>query len=89
MKTAFFSHDDCKLHEMGAWHPEAPSRLQAIEDAVRQSVVAAALDWRSGPLATEADLARVHTADAIYRIRENCPSRQSSMRIFRWMRTPV
>lgn len=77
MKTAFFSHDDCKLHEMGAWHPEAPSRLQAIEDAVRQSAVAAALDWRSGPLATEADLARVHTADAIYRIRENCPSRQS------------
>ena len=32
MTTAFFSHADCRRHDMGAGHPESPARLDAIED---------------------------------------------------------
>ena len=31
MTTAFISHPACQAHNMGANHPESPSRLQAIE----------------------------------------------------------
>lgn len=74
MSTAFYSHPDCMLHEMGSWHPESPQRLQAIEDQLIASRIGDYLLRPAVPLASEADLARVHTADAIYRIRENCPS---------------
>ena len=32
MTTAFFSHADCRRHDMGSGHPESPARLAAIED---------------------------------------------------------
>ncbi|MEB0139570.1 MULTISPECIES: histone deacetylase family protein [unclassified Undibacterium] len=77
MTTAYYTHADCKRHEMGAWHPESPDRLQAIEDQLIASRIHDLLDHRSAPLAQESDLARVHSADAIYRIRENCPAEGS------------
>lgn len=73
MTTAFYTHPDCKRHEMGSWHPESPQRLQAIEDQLIASRIDNLLEYRDAPAAQESDLARVHTADAIYRIRENCP----------------
>lgn len=73
MSTAFFSHPDCLLHEMGEWHPESPARLQAIEDQLIASRVLPLLDCREAPLATEAHLQRVHTAEAIARVREHLP----------------
>ena len=30
--TAFITHRDCSLHDMGAYHPECPERLAAIGD---------------------------------------------------------
>ena len=32
MSTAFYSHPDCRRHDMGAGHPECPQRLDAIDD---------------------------------------------------------
>ncbi|MDP1979507.1 histone deacetylase family protein [Undibacterium sp.] len=77
MTTAYYTHADCKRHEMGSWHPESPDRLQAIDDQLIASRISTLLDHRDAPQASEAHLARVHTADAIYRIRENCPSEKS------------
>jgi acetoin utilization deacetylase AcuC-like enzyme len=74
MTTAIYSHPDCKLHEMREWHPESPARLLAIEDQLIASQIAPWLDYREAPAATEQQLARAHSADAIYRIRENCPA---------------
>ncbi|MBR7778491.1 histone deacetylase family protein [Undibacterium rugosum] len=82
MTTAYYTHDDCKRHEMGSWHPECPQRLQAIEDQLIASRIKDLLDCRDAPLASEASLARVHSADAIYRIRENCPSERSEYEHF-------
>ncbi len=73
MTTAFYTHADCARHEMGSWHPESPTRLQAIEDQLIASRISNLLDHREAPVAQESDLARVHSLDAIARIRENCP----------------
>ena len=32
MSTAYYSHPECRLHDMGAGHPECPQRLDAITD---------------------------------------------------------
>ena len=59
-KTAFFSHSDCHLHEMGAGHPECPERLQAIARRLGHSPVHARLDYREAPQAAIADLELAH-----------------------------
>lgn len=59
---------------MGAWHPESPARLQAIEDQLIASRIAPLLDYREAPLADLADIARVHHPDAIARVRDNIPA---------------
>ena len=32
METLYITHPACRLHEMGAWHPESPQRLDAVAD---------------------------------------------------------
>lgn len=71
MTTAFYTHHDCKLHDMGAGHPESPARLQAIEDQLIASRIDQLLDYRSMPLAQESDLARVHSAAMIALVKEH------------------
>jgi len=78
MTTAIYSHPDCKLHEMGQWHPECPARLQAIEDQLIASRIDRFLDHRDAPEADIADIERVHTANAIARVRENAQSLSDS-----------
>ncbi|MFZ6750731.1 histone deacetylase family protein [Undibacterium sp. Ren11W] len=78
MTTAFYTHTDCQLHEMGTWHPEAPSRLQAIADQLIASQVHSALQHRQAVPAQESVLALVHTAAAIARVRDNCPPLSTS-----------
>ena len=82
MTTAFYTHADCARHEMGAWHPESPARLQAIDDQLIASRISNLLDHREAPMASEADLARVHSHDSIARIRENCPDIDAEDRYF-------
>jgi acetoin utilization deacetylase AcuC-like enzyme len=74
MTTAFYTHPDCKLHEMGAWHPEAPSRLQAIEDQLIASRIDSFLDHREAPEADIAHILRVHSAESVTLIRDHVPS---------------
>lgn len=65
MHTAFISHPDCLLHEMGAYHPECPARLQAIEDELAACGLMDKLVRYSAPLATHEQLKRVHTSEHI------------------------
>lgn len=71
MTTAIYSHPECKRHEMGQWHPECPARLQAIEDQLIASRIHGLLEHRMAPEATIADIERVHTKEAIARVRDN------------------
>ncbi len=59
-KTGYFSHSDCRKHEMGAGHPECPQRLDAIEDRLLVSGVGDALERREAPTAPLADIELAH-----------------------------
>ena len=65
MHTAFISHPDCLLHEMGAYHPECPARLLAIDNELARSGLMDKLVRYSAPLATHEQLKRVHASEHI------------------------
>lgn len=71
MTTGIYTHADCQRHEMGDWHPEAPSRLQAIDDQLIGSRIDHFLERHEAPLAELSDIERVHTANAVALIRDN------------------
>jgi acetoin utilization deacetylase AcuC-like enzyme len=79
MTTGFISHPDFLKHEMGSHHPECPERIQSIEDQLIQSRIDCFLTRIEAPLATEADLGRVHTEDHIAFVKSKAPSKGYSM----------
>jgi len=74
MATAFISHADCLKHEMGAYHPECPARLEAINDQLIASGVLQFLASYEAPLASEEQLARAHPIEYVRAIREVAPA---------------
>jgi acetoin utilization deacetylase AcuC-like enzyme len=60
MTTAFYSHAECRLHDMGPGHPECPERLDAITDHLRATGLDIALDFCDAPDATLEQLERAH-----------------------------
>src|SRR5262245_17408436 len=75
MATAFITHGDCMKHDMGAYHPECPARLAAIDDQLIASGIAPHLAHHDAPLATHEQLARVHPDAYIEAIRAARPAR--------------
>jgi acetoin utilization deacetylase AcuC-like enzyme len=70
LSTAFITHPDCLLHDMGAGHPESPGRMRAIGDQLIASGLINFLIHAEAPLAKREHLERVHDArylDAIER----------------------
>lgn len=74
MTTAFFSHPDCLLHEMGAGHPEQPARLKAVEDQLIASGLMDYLQHVEAPLVQRAALERVHTRRHIAALENAVPT---------------
>jgi len=70
MSTAFYCPPECRLHDMGAGHPECPQRLDAIQDHLLATGLDIALDWRDAPDATLVQLARAHSAGYLAEIQE-------------------
>lgn len=58
--TGYFTHSDCRRHEMGEGHPECPQRLDAIEDRLLVTGVGDALERREAPPASLDDLMLAH-----------------------------
>ncbi len=73
MDIAFISHTDCLLHEMGAGHPECPARLSAISDQLISKGLDILLHHYEAPLATRAQLSRVHDEKHIATIFQLAP----------------
>lgn len=75
MTTAFISHPDCLLHEMGDWHPESAARLRAISDALLAAGLSELLLHRQAPLASRAMLEAVHDPDYLDEIEGLAPEK--------------
>jgi acetoin utilization deacetylase AcuC-like enzyme len=60
MTTAFYSHPDCRGHDMGPGHPECPARLDAIDDYLLASGLDVAVERHDAPLVELADVALAH-----------------------------
>jgi len=73
MRTAFVTHADCLRHDMGAYHPERPARLTAIDDQLIAAGIAQHLEHYEAPLATDEQLARVHPPEYVRAIRDAAP----------------
>lgn len=58
--TGYFTHPDCKKHEMGPGHPECPERLAAIEDRLLITGLDMALSHREAAPASLADVELAH-----------------------------
>jgi acetoin utilization deacetylase AcuC-like enzyme len=73
MPTAFITHRECQLHDMGRHHPECPERLQAIEDRlIAFSLIGCVAEYEA-PMAEEQHLVRVHDADYVRAIKDSTP----------------
>ncbi len=58
--TGYFSHPDCKKHDMGPGHPECADRLDAIDDWLLNTGVSDVLERREAPLAPLTDIELAH-----------------------------
>jgi acetoin utilization deacetylase AcuC-like enzyme len=70
MITAYFTHSDCRLHDMGPGHPECPQRLDAIEDRLLVSGLDIALTRFDAPLARHSDLMLAHNERYLLELEE-------------------
>jgi len=62
MTTAYYTHPDCRAHDMGRGHPECPQRLDAIEDYLLASGLDIALERHEAPLVDLDDVALAHAS---------------------------
>ena len=74
MTTAFISHRDCTLHDMGRHHPESPERLRAIENELIATGLMGQLAVYEAPLAQREQLLRVHDAEYLDAIEAAAPA---------------
>ena len=70
MPTVFYSHAECRLHDMGEGHPECAQRLDAIADQLLASGLGIAIEQREAPLATLEQLGRAHSSNYVLQLRE-------------------
>ena len=70
MTTAFYSHSDCRGHDMGDGHPECPQRLDAIDDYLLASGLDVAVERHEAPLVDLAELSHAHSSRYVAELRE-------------------
>ena len=70
MTTAFYSHSDCRGHDMGRGHPECRERLDAIDDYLLATGLDVALERHEAPLVDLADVAHAHSSGYVNELRD-------------------
>jgi len=73
MQTAYITHPQCLLHDMGHYHPECPERLRAIEDQLIASGLLGLLSRHEAPPALREHLIRVHDPAYVDEIEASSP----------------
>ena len=70
MTTAFYSHPDCRSHDMGRGHPECPQRLDAIDDHLIATGLDVAIERREAPQVDLSDVSLAHASGYVAELRE-------------------
>ncbi|WP_372524919.1 histone deacetylase family protein [Piscinibacter sp.] len=70
MSTAYYSHPDCRRHDMGRGHPECPQRLDAIHDHLLATGLDVALDFREAPEVDLRDVELAHSAGYVAELKD-------------------
>jgi acetoin utilization deacetylase AcuC-like enzyme len=78
MPTAYYSHPECRLHDMGEGHPECPQRLDAIADRLLASGLDVALEYRDAPLVELDALTRAHSTAHVLHLQDLLQQVQAS-----------
>jgi acetoin utilization deacetylase AcuC-like enzyme len=73
VRTAYITHPDCRDHDTGPDHPECAARLFSIEDQFVASGLVNVLCCVDAPLASDAQLLRVHPQSYVDAIRGSVP----------------
>ena len=71
MTTAYYSHPECRLHDMGMGHPECPQRLDAIADHLRATGIDIAMDFQNAPVASVEQIERAHSASYVIEVMDH------------------
>ncbi|KAI5916163.1 histone deacetylase family protein [Thauera sp. 2A1] len=71
--TAFITHRECWLHDMGKFHPECPDRLAAINDRLIAAGLDLYLSFYDAPVATAEQVCRAHPASYFDELIANVP----------------
>jgi acetoin utilization deacetylase AcuC-like enzyme len=71
--TAYITHPECALHDMGPHHPECPERLAAIHDRLIASGLDVYLSHHDAPLASAESLRRAHSAAHVQQVFDAVP----------------
>ena len=71
--TAFITHRDCWLHQMGSFHPECPDRLAAINDRLIAAGLDMYLSFYDAPVATEEQVCRAHDPEYFKQLVDSVP----------------
>ncbi len=78
MPTAYITHPVCRRHEAGAWHPECPERITAIDDRLHAAhLYDHLLHLDAPPPASREQLLRVHAPDYVDRVTALVPAEGS------------
>ena len=70
MTTAFYSHPECRGHDMGHGHPECPQRLDAIDDYLLATGLDVALHRVDAPIVDLATVGHAHHSRYVSELRE-------------------
>lgn len=70
MSTAYYTHAECRLHDMGPGHPECPQRLDAISDHLLATGLDIALEFRDAPVASLEQIERAHSAGYVLKLKD-------------------
>lgn len=74
MKSAFITHPNCDLHEMGKDHPEQPARLRMVEDFLFRKTINLFLQNYTAPKASQAQLTQVHSTSYMDKLFQLSPT---------------
>lgn len=75
MTTAYITHRECMLHDMGPHHPECPERLAAIQDRLIASGLDGCIAHHDAPLVEVDALVRAHSPEYVRQVFDAAPGK--------------